>query len=95
MELAVYLEGREQLKVKISCALALLNFAKNEPVHWENPTLKAQVSSVSCTASNSFSPCSGVTTKGAGCKWRPSSAREKQVANLGRLNNSASLLEGL
>ena len=32
-ELAVYLAGREQPKVKISCTVVLLNFAKNVPVH--------------------------------------------------------------
>lgn len=92
MELAVYLEGREQPKVKISCTLVLLNFAKNVPVPWEKLTLKAQVSSVSCTEHNYFSPCSGVTIKGLGCKWQLSSARERQVAILSRLNKCASLL---
>ena len=32
-ELAVYLAGREQPKVKISRSFVLLNFAKNVPVH--------------------------------------------------------------
>ena len=32
-ELAVYLAGSEQSKVKISCTAVLLNFSKNMPVH--------------------------------------------------------------
>ncbi|KAF5915929.1 hypothetical protein HPG69_003002 [Diceros bicornis minor] len=74
VDLAVYLEGREQPKVKISCSLVLLNFAKNVPVRWEKLTHKVWVSSVSGAEHNSFSSCSDVTIKGLGvCEGRTGS----------------------
>lgn len=76
-ELALYLAGREQPKVKISCTVVLLSFCQECARSLRKADSQDPGFIVNCAEHNPFSPCSGVTTEALGVKGQPSSARER------------------